>query len=159
MELALKDLSISTATTPITADNDPYKIYQVHDYKSTSFFRSPPSVRAASSETIKVFAQNYPELLKEKFFVNVPAIMGFMYTFMKLFVAAKTIKKFHPMSNGGQLSLEFKESKVSGLGEKLPKEYGGKGSDLKTEGKETTFEWTHTSINIVYKWSAREREV
>ncbi|KAK0648957.1 CRAL-TRIO domain-containing protein [Cercophora newfieldiana] len=136
MELALQELSIATATKPITATEDPYKIFQVHDYKSVSFLRSPPQVKSASAETIKVFAQNYPELLKEKFFVNVPAIMGFVYSFMKLFVAAKTIKKFHPMSNGGNLALEFGDSKVKGLGEQLPAEYGGKGGDLKAQGKE-----------------------
>jgi phosphatidylinositol transfer protein SFH5 len=140
MELALQELSLSTATKPITATEDPYKIFQVHDYKSISFLRSPPQVKSASAETIKVFAQNYPELLKEKFFVNVPAIMGFVYSFMKLFVAAKTIKKFHPMSNGGNLALEFGESAVKGLGEQLPAEYGGKGKDLKTQGKEPLLE-------------------
>jgi len=134
MELALRDLDISSATKPITPDNDPYKMFQVHDYKSISFLRQSPHVKAASAETIKVFAQNYPELLKEKFFVNVPAIMGFVYAFMKLFVAAKTIKKFHPMSNGGALALEFPESNVPNLGEKLPAVYGGKGAALEEQG-------------------------
>lgn len=135
MEMALQELSISTATKPITAGYDPYKIFQVHDYKSVSFFSQKPEVKEASKETIKQFAQNYPELLKEKFFVNVPAIMGAIYAFMKLFVAAKTVKKFHPMSNGGALALEFGDSKVKGLGQMLPKEYGGKGEDLKSIGK------------------------
>ncbi len=134
MELALRDLDISSATKPITSDYDPYKMFQVHDYKSISFLRQSPHVKAASAETIKVFAQNYPELLKEKFFVNVPAIMGFVYAFMKLFVAAKTIKKFHPMSNGGALALEFAESKVANLGEQLPAVYGGKGTGLEEQG-------------------------
>lgn len=140
MEMALQKLDLSSATAPITADHDPYKMFQVHDYKSISFLRSPPSVKSASQETIKIFAQNYPELLKEKFFVNVPVIMGFVYTFMKLFVAAKTIKKFHPMSNGAGLAHEFGESKIVDLGEKLPKEYGGKGSDLKGSGAEPALE-------------------
>jgi hypothetical protein len=135
MELALQELDISSATKSITAEYDPYKIYQVHDYKSISFLRQSPQVKAASTETIKVFAQNYPELLKEKFFVNVPAVMGFIYTFMKLFVAPKTIKKFHPMSNGGNLAREFGESKVAGLGDKLPDSYGGKGGKLEQQGK------------------------
>ncbi|KAI2463177.1 CRAL/TRIO domain-containing protein [Annulohypoxylon bovei var. microspora] len=135
MELAVLELELPAATKPITADYDPYKIFQVHDYKSISFLRQSPQVKAASTETIRVFATGYPELLKEKFFVNVPVIMGFMYGVMKLFVAPKTIKKFHPMSNGGNLAKEFGESKVSGLGEKLPVEYGGKGADLKAEGK------------------------
>ncbi|KAI1207054.1 CRAL/TRIO domain-containing protein [Annulohypoxylon truncatum] len=140
MELAVQELSLPTATKPITADYDPYKIYQVHDYKSISFLRQSPQVKAASTETIRVFATGYPELLKEKFFVNVPVIMGFMYGVMKLFVAPKTIKKFHPMSNGGALAKEFSESKVPGLGEKLPAEYGGKGADLKASGKGPTVE-------------------
>lgn len=140
MELAVQELSLPTATKPITADFDPYKIFQVHDYKSISFLRQSPSVKAASTETIKVFATAYPELLKEKFFVNVPVIMGFMYGVMKLFVAAKTIKKFHPMSNGGALAKEFTESKVPSLGDKLPAEYGGKGADLKAQGKEPSIE-------------------
>lgn len=140
MELALSELSLASATKPITADYDPYKIVQVHDYKSISFLRQSPHVKAASTETIKIFAQNYPELLKEKFFVNVPAVMGFVYAFMKLFVAAKTIKKFHPMSNGANLAREFAaagSSKVPDLADRLPAEYGGKGADLKTQGKET----------------------
>lgn len=137
MEGAVQALGIDEATQPITADNDPYKILQVHDYKSISFLRQSPVVKTASTETIKVFAQNYPELLKEKFFVNVPAFMGFVYTFMKLFVAAKTIKKFHPMSNGANLAKEMaSSSNVKGLGDLLPTEYGGKGEDLSATGKQ-----------------------
>ncbi|ETN40355.1 uncharacterized protein HMPREF1541_04632 [Cyphellophora europaea CBS 101466] len=140
MELALRELSISTATKPITAEYDPYKIYQVHDYKSISFFRQSPKVKSASTETIKVFAANYPELLKEKFFVNVPAIMGFVYGFMKMFVAAKTIKKFHPMSNSKIMVNEFGDSKVQSLGEQLPPDYGGKGDELPKVGKQPHLE-------------------
>lgn len=136
MELALQELSLSTAKTPITATNDPYKIYQVHDYKSISFFRQSSEVKSASTETIKVFADNYPELLKEKFFVNVPAIMGFVYGFMKLFVAAKTIKKFHPMSNSKGMVHEFGDSKLEGLGKQLPPDYGGEGKELSEVGKQ-----------------------
>lgn len=66
--------------------------------------------------------------------------MGFMYGVMKLFVAPKTIKKFHPMSNGGALALEFRDSKVQGLGEKMPKQYGGKGDELSVVGKEPLLE-------------------
>ncbi len=49
--------------------------------------------------------------------------MGWLYGIMKLFVAEKTRKKFHPMANGANLAYEFKGS---ALDEKLlPKEYGG----------------------------------
>ncbi|KAI1431783.1 CRAL-TRIO domain-containing protein [Xylaria sp. CBS 124048] len=136
MELAVQELSLATATEPITSDPDadPYKMFQVHDYKGVSFLRQAPQVKTASTETIRVFATAYPELLKEKFFVNVPAVMGFMYSFMKLFVAARTIKKFHPLPNGANLAKEnFGGSKLS-LTELLPSEYGGKGTELKTQG-------------------------
>ncbi|EXJ80301.1 hypothetical protein A1O1_08443 [Capronia coronata CBS 617.96] len=140
MEEALQSLDISKATKPITAEQDPYKIIQVHDYKSISFLRQSSSVKAASTKTIEIFAQNYPELLKEKFFVNVPALMGFVYGLMKLFVAPKTLKKFHPMSNGANLSKEFTSSSVKGLGDLIPKEYGGKGADLGSTGKQPALE-------------------
>ena len=140
MELSLKRLGLSKATKPITADYDPYKIYQVHDYKSISFFRQSAQVKTASTETIKVFAANYPELLKEKFFVNVPTIMGFMYGLMKLFVARKTIKKFHPMSNSKMMINEFAESKVDSLGKQLPPEYGGEGAELDKVGEQVHLE-------------------
>jgi phosphatidylinositol transfer protein SFH5 len=140
MELACNRLSISTATKPITADYDPYKIYQVHDYKSISFFRQSAQVKTASTETIKIFAANYPELLKEKFFVNVPVIMGFMYGLMKMFVAKKTVKKFHPMSNSKAMLHEFGESKVEGLGKQLPPDYGGDGPALSQVGEQVHLE-------------------
>ena len=132
MELALSALSLTTATDPVTSTIDRYKITQVHDYKSISFLRQSPVVRAASTETIKVFAQNYPELLKEKFFLNVPAIMGFVFGIMKRFVAVKTRKRFHPMSQGGMLAQEF----PTWLGERLPREYGGKGDPLEEVGRQ-----------------------
>lgn len=140
MELALQELAISSATKPITAEYDPYKIYQVHDYKSISFMRQSAEVKKASTETIRVFAANYPELLKEKFFVNVPAIMGFMYGVIKMFVAKKTAKKFHPMSNGKAMVHEFGDSKVEGLGKMLPADYGGDGPELTKEGKQVHLE-------------------
>lgn len=63
-ELGIQQLKLSEATEPITAEKDPYKIMQVHDYKSISFLRQPASVKAASTEVIKQFALAYPELLK-----------------------------------------------------------------------------------------------
>lgn len=63
-ELGIQQLKMSSATERITADKDPYKILQVHDYKSISFLRQNPNVKAASTEVIKTFALAYPELLK-----------------------------------------------------------------------------------------------
>lgn len=63
-ELGIQQLKLSSATETITAEKDPYKIIQVHDYKSISFLRQNPNVKAASTEVIKQFALAYPELLK-----------------------------------------------------------------------------------------------
>jgi hypothetical protein len=98
---------------------------QVHDYLHVSFLRMDPSVKAASKETISTFTMAYPELLKEKFFVNVPLVMGWVFAGMKLFLSAETIKKFHPLSYGSNLAAELP------FGKELPITYGGKGKDVK----------------------------
>jgi hypothetical protein len=90
-----------------------------------------PSVRAATKKTIDVFSTAYPELLREKFFVNVPSIMGWMFSAMKLFLSHNTTRKFHPISNGANLAREF----PAAIADKIPKTYGGKGSELKDEAR------------------------
>ncbi|RDW95165.1 hypothetical protein BP5796_00928 [Coleophoma crateriformis] len=128
MELSVRELDLPSATTKIPEDGiDPYRMVQVHDYQNVSFLRMDPSVKAASKETIQVFATAYPELLKEKFFVNVPVLMGWVFAAMKLFLAPETVKKFHPLSYGSSLAGELKT-----FGEQLPPNYGGKGQDIKT---------------------------
>lgn len=129
MELSLKELDLPSATTPIPEEGtDPYRMIQVHDYLNVSFLRMDPSTRAASKETIQTFGMAYPELLKEKFFVNVPLVMGWVFTGMKVFLSAETVKKFHPLSYGSNLAGE-----LPGFGPELPVAYGGKGGDV-TEG-------------------------
>ena len=77
MELSIRELNLASAAVRIPEDGpDPYRMIQVHDYLNVSFLRMDPSARAASKETIQTFSMAYPELLKEKFFVNVPLVMG-----------------------------------------------------------------------------------
>ena len=102
---------------------------QVHDYFGVSFLRMDPSVRAASKAAIETFAMAYPELVKEKFFVNVPFAMSWVFAFMKLFLSAETIKKFHPIGYGGNLGQEIPQCRAQ-----LPIIYGGKESSLETIG-------------------------
>ncbi|PYH28828.1 CRAL/TRIO domain protein [Aspergillus neoniger CBS 115656] len=129
MELAVKDLKLSEATTVIDYDGeDPYQMLQVHDYQNVSFLRLNPTIKAASKKTIEVFSMAYPELLREKFFVNVPAIMGWMFAAMKVFLSKNTTRKFHPISNGANLAREFPSLK-----DKFPKTYGGNGATLEEE--------------------------
>lgn len=52
--------------------------------------------------------------------------MGWMYAVIKVFIAEKTAKKFHPMANGANLAAEFRASGALDV-KHLPKEYGGEG--------------------------------
>ncbi|RSL47356.1 hypothetical protein CEP53_009961 [Fusarium sp. AF-6] len=127
MELSVQKLKLGQVTEPIPeGGEDPYQMIQVHDYQNVSFFRMDPSVKAASKETISVFSMAYPELLAHKYFVNVPAIMGWMFGAMKLFLAPATLRKFHPMTSGTTLATELKD-----IVSTLPKEYGGQGPSVK----------------------------
>ncbi|KAG6002398.1 hypothetical protein E4U21_003129 [Claviceps maximensis] len=127
MELGVQKLCLNDITKPLGEhEEDPYRMLQVHDYLSVSFFRMDPWVKAASRQTIQTFSMAYPELLAHKYFVNVPAIMGWMFGFMKLFLAPATLRKFHPMTSGTTLFTELKS--IAGS---LPKEYGGQGPSLK----------------------------
>lgn len=127
MELSVKELDLASATEKIPENGtDPYRMVQVHDYLNVSFLRMDPTIKAASTETIKTFSMAYPELMKEKFFVNVPLLMGWVFSAMKLFLSPETIKKFHPLSYGSSLASELKD-----FGQDLPIAYGGKGEDVK----------------------------
>ncbi|CZT02124.1 related to Phosphatidylinositol transfer protein sfh5 [Rhynchosporium graminicola] len=127
MELSVRELDLASATEPIPADGiDPYRMVQVHDYLNTSFIRMDPAIKVASKTTIDTFSMAYPELLKEKFFVNIPLVMGWVFSAMKLFLSPETVKKFHPLSYGSSLAGELK-----GWGSELPVAYGGKGKDVK----------------------------
>jgi len=76
MELSVKELDLVSATEKIPENGlDPYRMVQVHDYLNVSFLRMDPTIRAASKKTIETFSMAYPELLKEKFFVNVPLVV------------------------------------------------------------------------------------
>ncbi|KAH7077984.1 phosphatidylinositol transfer protein SFH5 [Paraphoma chrysanthemicola] len=127
MEKSVQALDLSSATNPIPDYNtgpDPYQGFQIHDYLRVSFLRQDPSVKAATSKTIEVLGRYYPETLSRKFFVNVPVVMGWVYTAVKMVVAKETAKKFTVLSYGNQLAAE--------LGPNVPEVYGGKTGDLES---------------------------
>ncbi|KAE8156194.1 CRAL-TRIO domain-containing protein [Aspergillus tamarii] len=137
MELAVKDLKMDQATSVIDYEGeDPYQMIQVHDYLNVSFLRMNPSVKAATKKTIDVFATAYPELLREKFFVNVPSIMGWMFAAIKVFLSKNTTRKFHPISNGANLAREFPPA----VKEQFPKIYGGSAPALHEGARTVTLE-------------------
>lgn len=98
---------------------DNHKVAQVHDYNGVSMFRIDPGMKAATKEIIQVFGDNYPELLSTKFFVNVPSLMGWVFTFFKTIgiISEATLKKFQ-VFNHGDLGEFFGSAN-------LPKVYNG----------------------------------
>ncbi|EMD60839.1 hypothetical protein GGP41_009792 [Bipolaris sorokiniana] len=125
MEKSVQALSLSSATAPIPnygEGPDPYQGFQVHDYLQVSFIRRDPLVKAATNKTIEILGRHYPETLSRKFFVNVPAIMGWVFTAVKLVVAKETSRKFVVLSDGKQLATQ--------LGKGVPKSYGGEKPEL-----------------------------
>lgn len=129
MELSVQHLDLAAATEPIPIGGiDQYQMIQVHDYNNVSFLRMDPAVKAASKETIETFSMAYPELLKQKFFVNVPLLMGWVFAAMKLFLSKAAVAKVHPLSYGSSLAGE-----LGAVGSELPEAYGGKGK-LVSEG-------------------------
>jgi len=127
MELSMEQLELQKATTPIPDFGEGPDIYQgiqVHDYLSVSFLRRDPDSKAAASRAIETFQRYYPETLSRKFFVNVPVIMGWMFSTMKMVLSKETVKKFTVFSYGEYLATE--------LGQGVPKVYGGKAGDLES---------------------------
>ncbi|KAK7508766.1 CRAL/TRIO domain-containing protein [Phyllosticta citriasiana] len=135
MEKGIAKLKLNEATVPIPDFNqgpDPYQGIQVHDYLSVSFIRQDPHVKAASKRTIELFSKVYPETLSRKFFVNVPVVMGWMFTAMKVLLPKETVKKFTVLSYGNQLA--------SQLGDGVPEAYGGKAGTLNDVAEQTLLE-------------------
>lgn len=128
MEFGTRKLNINEAKAPIPeGEEDPYRMVQVHDYFSVSFLRMDPHIKAASKETIQTLSMAYPELLAHKYFVNVPTIMGWVFSAMKLFLSPATLRKFHPLSSGTTLAT----NEMPAFASSLPKEYGGSGPSVK----------------------------
>ncbi|KAK9383164.1 CRAL-TRIO domain-containing protein [Kockiozyma suomiensis] len=116
MERGLQLLDFSSSRT---------KIDQVHDYMNVSFLRMDPNAKRASKAAVAIFSSHYPELLGKKYFVNVPLLMGWMFSAMKLLVSKETLSKFVVLSYANQL--------VQYMGPEIPETYGGKGKTLKEQ--------------------------
>ncbi|KAF2019731.1 CRAL/TRIO domain-containing protein [Aaosphaeria arxii CBS 175.79] len=130
MERSVQKLNLASATKPIPdygQGPDPYQGVQIHDYLQVSFIRQDPVVKTATNKVIKTLGDYYPETLSRKFFVNVPAIMGWVFSAVKLVISKETARKFTVLSYGDQLAVE--------LGKNIPKEYGGDRAELKEVGE------------------------
>lgn len=111
---------------------------QLHDYKKLSFFRLDAHVKRGSKATIKLFQDYYPEVLSEKFFINIPFILSWVFNFVAKFVSEATRKKFK-VCDGMDVAKY--------LGDQVPKEYGGKSSKTLEEQR---FEF-NSEQNVQFK--------
>ena len=110
MEHGIKQLDFHSANS----------LVQIHDYDGVSMFSSTESTKAAARETVKLFAEHYPELLAKKFFINVPWYMAGFYSFLQPLIPAKTAEKFVICSSG------YKEDLLKVIPvDSLPVKYGG----------------------------------
>lgn len=92
-------------------------IMQLHDYHNVSFLFLDSPTKAASKATIELFQSYYPEFLNVKYFVNIPIVMSWLYSFVKLLVSKETSDKFRVIANGADLAAT--------AGNWVPKKYGG----------------------------------
>jgi len=101
---------------------------QVHDYDGVSLMSRDAASKKAAAEATKIFQDHYPELLHIKFFVNVPALMTWIFWLFKPLVSAKTFAKLKLAGTGpgtiGKEMLPFVDAS------QLPKKYGGERDDL-----------------------------
>lgn len=100
-------------------DPNNHKIVQVHDYNGVSMFKADKGMRASTKEIIKIFGDNCPELLRIKFFLNVPSLMSWVFGFFSSIgiISKETLQKFRPLNNGDLTEWYSKDV--------LPKAYGG----------------------------------
>ena len=114
MERAISLLDFSSPETSYIA--------QLHDYNNVSFLFLDSPTKAASKATIELFQNYYPEFLNVKYFVNIPIVMSWLFSFVKMLVAKETVDKFRVVSNGADLART--------AGNWVPKQYGGKADSL-----------------------------
>lgn len=96
-----------------------HKTGQVHDYTNASLFRMDSGMKANTKEIVEIFGANYPELLSVKYFIGIPAIMSWVFGFIKSIglISKETLKKFQVFS-GTDMSSHFGKDNI-------PITYGG----------------------------------
>ncbi|KAF8623229.1 hypothetical protein AX15_006463 [Amanita polypyramis BW_CC] len=73
---------------------------QIHDYEGVGLSSRDTNSKAAASEATSIFANHYPELLYKKFFINVPALLNWLFWAMKPLVPTNTLAKMSVVGTG-----------------------------------------------------------
>jgi len=96
---------------------------QVHDYEGVGLSSRTANSKAAASAISAIFQNHYPEFLAKKFFVNVPAIMTWIFWMFKPVLPPATLAKMKVVGHGprtiGKELLPLVDSR------ELPEQYGG----------------------------------
>lgn len=98
---------------------------QVHNYSNVMFFLWDSSTREASKAVVEIFSDYYPEFPNLKYFVNVPRVMSWVFSFVKTFLPKATVDKFRVITKGKDFALQTGNLWV-------PIEYGGQAESLKS---------------------------
>ncbi|KAI0083848.1 CRAL-TRIO domain-containing protein [Irpex rosettiformis] len=100
------------------------QMIQVHDYEGVSFMGGrDANQKAAASEASKIFQDNYPEFLANKYFINVPTFATWIFWLFKPLLSAKTFAKMNVVGTGVST---VSAALLPAIGEaELPERYGG----------------------------------
>ncbi|KAH9973587.1 CRAL/TRIO domain-containing protein [Lactifluus volemus] len=113
MEEGIKNIDFETVDQMI----------QVHDYEGAKLSSRTANSKAAASEISSIFQSHYPEFLAQKFFINVPAIMTWIFWLFKPLLSPATFAKMKVVGHGpgtvGKELLPLIDAKD------LPAQYGG----------------------------------
>ncbi|KAF5355335.1 hypothetical protein D9758_006054 [Tetrapyrgos nigripes] len=113
MEKSLASLDFETVDQQI----------QVHDYEGVSMSSRDANSKQAASEASSIFSSHYPEMLHQKFFVNVPGYLTWIFWLFKPLLPAKTFAKMSIVGTGahtiGKALIPLIDVK------QLPKRYDG----------------------------------
>lgn len=139
MERAISLLDFSNFETSYIA--------QVHDYNNVSFLFLDSNTKAGSKATIELFQSYYPEFLNVKYFVNVPTVMSWLFSFSKLFVSKETVDKFRVISSGAELAKT--------AGPWVPKQYGGRADSL---SEISVKEFSPVNPELVHKYEPETKK-
>jgi len=96
---------------------------QVHDYDGVSLRSRDANSKNAASEASSIFQGHYPEFLHKKFFINVPAILNWMFWLFRPLLSAKTMAKMEVVGTGQHATKKALLPFIDA--DNLPKRYGG----------------------------------
>ncbi|OCH87799.1 CRAL/TRIO domain-containing protein [Obba rivulosa] len=102
---------------------------QIHDYGGVSvLFGRNANQKAAAAQATQIFRDYYPEFLSNKFFVNMPSVLSWVFWIFKSILPAKTLAKMNMVGSGRSTIAAALLPYIDAS--QLPKRYGGDAPDF-----------------------------